>query len=85
MLSLTTSDSRKVSHFHKNLKQAPGKKLQELQVRERERMLKCMVSVKKYYSDYLSNILVISFKFLWFVAKYNDQPTVSCTWLCRDN
>ncbi|MPC19392.1 Interferon-inducible double-stranded RNA-dependent protein kinase activator A [Portunus trituberculatus] len=31
MSSLTTSDSRKVSHFHKNLKQAPGKKLQELQ------------------------------------------------------
>lgn len=33
VLSLTTSDSRKVSHFHKNLKQSPGKKLHELQVR----------------------------------------------------
>jgi len=31
VLSLTTSDSRKVSHFHKNLKQSPGKKLHELQ------------------------------------------------------
>ncbi|KAK3871414.1 hypothetical protein Pmani_017700 [Petrolisthes manimaculis] len=31
VLSLTTTDSRKVSHFHKNLKQAPGKKLQDLQ------------------------------------------------------
>lgn len=31
VLSLNTSDSRKVSHFHKNLKQSPGKKLQELQ------------------------------------------------------
>ncbi|XP_068236643.1 protein Loquacious-like isoform X1 [Palaemon carinicauda] len=31
VLSLNTSDSRKVSHFHKNLKQSPGKKLLELQ------------------------------------------------------
>ncbi|KAK7075623.1 RISC-loading complex subunit tarbp2 [Halocaridina rubra] len=31
VLPLNTSDSRKVSHFHKNLKQSPGKKLQELQ------------------------------------------------------
>jgi len=31
VLALTTNDSRKVSHFHKNLKQSPGKKLKELQ------------------------------------------------------
>ncbi|XP_076064631.1 double-stranded RNA-binding domain-containing protein loquacious isoform X2 [Oratosquilla oratoria] len=31
VMSLTTSHSQKVSQFHKNLKQSPGKKLQELQ------------------------------------------------------